>query len=523
MKSFGWALAALATLAPVSVSAQVRAGASAAEAGMTSAAALSAPVPAGPLRFEATLNPSAPTLGAGVEFLGDASAQSWYAVNRPSQLPTVMHAALQLHDWEQLLASPGDPRILREGILSRRGDALAEPARLLSLVDRTPALAADREKYANAVLDWSVLDPRARAAMEQAGYTERRWDAQDLHARCVFLRAVYADLERKMTTLSPEDPGSVGQRKEALRLFGSLLTDAEMLERSDAIARAERAAQRAARAAEATASALLNDDRAGSASGPRPDDRLSAAEIAELQRRLVPAVLASLEGTAIGAQLRTSLSGTGLNLAVDDLKGPVIAHYERAGKRVVFNALRLREMLAELRRTPRDLLTDDEALADAVVLYSHVFVHEATHHGQYHWADRHLPPEALPFAYSRQWEIEAVLAQAAFLRQKRASDPDFAAREARLLARKGTIRHILTSAEAIAGDAGRMKEWLAARYAATLTLSGSGARMIGRGIAADRDGSSRGGARTMMKAFGALCARSRAEIERLSRRSEPRE
>ena len=112
-------------------------------------------------------------------------------------------------------------------------------------------------------------------------------------------------------------------------------------------------------------------------------------------------------------------------------------------------------------------------------------MHEATHHRQERWAGR-LPDGARRLAYNQASEMEANNAQAKFLREKRAADPAFAAREERLRGVWGMVAAVMRQPEGLANDPDAMKSWLTAGYRHVPTLARSGARIIGYGLAADR-------------------------------------
>jgi hypothetical protein len=135
-------------------------------------------------------------------------------------------------------------------------------------------------------------------------------------------------------------------------------------------------------------------------------------------------------------------------------------------------------IIALLGRSPRDLLTDDEALADLAVIYSGTFVHELTHNNQYFWLRNHVPEGMWGFAFNQDWEREAENAAAGFIKQKRAANPSFAAREARL----AQIIKKNATAENNTQDPATMKDWLQKSYSHIPTLYRAAARIISIGI-----------------------------------------
>ena len=467
MKFRAFALVVALLLAAFPARAQLRAVAPAAEAGSVHAL---------PLSYALILNSPAPALGAGSAFLADPAAQSWFAANRPEQFPALVRGALGLKDWEQVLTSYDDPRLLREAILSRQESPVAtDPALLLRMVDRAPALAANRHLYEEAVLDWSTFPVETRAALTAAGSAENVWTALALPDRYETLRRVFQTLAGKLITVEPEDPRFAAQYENALRRVGAVMTDEELEGHLEAVARVKSAAAK-------TAAALAGEARAEDA--PEPSYDLSSAETRALLARLRPAILGLLRGTPSGeALLAEGAGGLGLSIGQTDRDGALATYHEDSSS-IVLGGKQLAELTAALGRSPRDLLTDDEALADAAVLYSHLFVHEATHHRQETWAKR-LPAGARRLAYNHSSEIEANNAQAKFLREKRAADPAFAARETRLRDVWGMVAAVMRQPEGLASDPAAMSSWLANGYRHVPTLARSSARLIGYGLLAE--------------------------------------
>jgi len=160
-------------------------------------------------------------------------------------------------------------------------------------------------------------------------------------------------------------------------------------------------------------------------------------------------------------------------------------------------------------------LTDDEALADIAVIYSSVFVHEMTHHRQSLWGRSRFPKkiagsdQVFAYGYNQAWETEAFKAAAAFLKQKRAADPSFAAREARL--RRIPLIDRYFAEEENAKDLAEMPRFRQ-YYTAVPTLSRSARQIIALGIENDEKN-----ARSAKLIDVELARRSRlARLERLA-------
>ncbi len=363
-----------------------------------------------PLRYRLMINSPAPTLSAGTAFLRDDAAQQWFLDNRPAQFPALLRDALGLRDWERVLTSYDDPRQLREAILSRQdSDIATQPALLLALVDRTPALAAKRRLYEEAVLDWSVFSPGTRGVLNAADISNKLWSDLNLSDRYRSLRRISQKVMGTLITVGPGHPEYTAQYAKALSRTSAIMTDEEIKKHHESITRAKRldkglrlAAKAAGASADETAAALVDSARraedldaveaalglacsrlglAVPAEKPEPAYDLSPEETGALLARLSPAILDVISGTPSGDELLAAISDTGLRLTIDETAHDgVLAHYTKKSKVIVFGDKQLARLMAELGRVPRDLLSNDEALADAAVLYASLFVHEATHH-----------------------------------------------------------------------------------------------------------------------------------------------
>ena len=477
MKSLAFAGVFLVAACPAR--AQVRAVAPGAGTGALASAAAPAAIsaPALPLSYALILNSPAPSLSAGSAFLADPAAQHWFEAHRPEQLPVLIRGALGLRDWEQTLTAYDDPRRLREAILARQESPVAnDPALLLRMIDRAPALAARRQLYEEAVLDWSIFSADTRAALTAAGANEKAWTGLSLPSRYETLRRVLQELAGKLITVGPEDPRFAAQYENALRRVGAVMTDEELAGHREAVSRAQAAAAR-------TAAALSGEKTAEAA--PEPAYDLSPAETKSLLARLIPAITSVVRGTPSGDALLAEVSAKlGVTIGATDRDGALATYHEDSSS-IMLGGKQLAELMAGLGRTPRELLTDDAALADAAALYSHLYVHEATHFRQNLWA-RRLPVGARRLAYNHSSEVEANNAQAKFLREKRAADPLFAARESRLRDVRGMVAAVMRQPEALASDPAAMSSWLADGYRHVPTLARSGARLIGFGLLAEQ-------------------------------------
>jgi hypothetical protein len=487
---------------------------------------------------------------AQVRVAAPAAGAGAFAAAAAPLSPASALRQFERQDWNLVLRSYDDPRPLREAILARQDSKIAvEPARLLKLVDRTPELAGRRRLYEEAVLDWSVFSPETRAALTAAGASEELWRELTLPKRYETLRQVFQNMAGVLITAAPGHPDFAAQYEKALIKVGAVMTDEELAGHRESIERAHRldenlraAAKAAGASANATASALVETARSSgdldaaeaavadasarlglipAAAAPVPAYDLTPAESAALEARLAGAILSAVGGTPSGDALLAEIAGTGLRLSIGATsRDGALATYKHRTKTIVLGGKQLARMTSELGRSPRDLLTDDEALADAAVIYSHLYVHEATHHRQHLWADT-LPPKARSLAYNHLSEVEANNAQAKFLKEKRAADPAFAAREARLRKMKGHAGGAMRQPERLASNQDKMSNWLMHGYRRVPTLARASARMIRAGLRSDRlerlELPAGGQAESMLQAALALAERFRVELEKLAR------
>lgn len=457
------------------------------------------------LRHEMNLRLTVPSLSAGSAFFADAPASNWLFENRPERYTALVRAALDLRDLETTLGSFENPRLLREALLERSDSEIAlHPARLMSLAERTPRLKEKLEIIAVALLDWSVIGPNTRASLAERGVGETAWAGMRLSRRFSLIRSVMEERVADSITVPLGHPDYAAQYERTFEAIAPFMSNDEILGHQEALERAKRFAE-GLRTAEASAAAgalsaknlaearaagdidraeeiLASVSPAEQPRGMKPVYDLDRREEHALIRRFAGALVASLAGTEVGAELLEGARSMPVEVEFAALGRGVGAHYSRRGRAgaVVVNASLLAELTAELGTTPRSLLTDDEALADVVVLYGHLMAHELTHHRQRQ--RKQLLEDALSETmYNRDDEREANNAEAAFLRQKRETDPDFAAREARILAGGGLAAYTLRQPEANAGSRAEMNRWLEGGYARLQTVERAVLRLMDAG------------------------------------------
>lgn len=447
------------------------------------ASAAARPVPVKALRHVAVLNSPRAPLSAGRDFFADTAAHSWLQTNRPGYFAVTVRNALAMQDWETVLNLHDDPRLLREAILARGNTLYAqEPQILLELVDRTPELRARRGLFEAALLDWSRITPETRASLAAEQLDEAAWGALPLMQRYEALRQILSTKVERSITTQPGHPDHARQLAEAYQNLTQLMTDEELKRLKQSLEQARRLAKGASRAA-----ALA---QAGAAAlGAEQEDTLTPPSAADMQaviEALAPRLANALAGTKLGEELLGQLRRDGVELALldGDVDGPV-ATYDSDQNAIVIHAPVLRRVIAELGRDPSSIAKDGAALDDMAALYAGVIVHEAVHHRQakqshqlsIHWSQ----------TYGLHSELEAEAAAAAYLREKSAADPAFAALRTRFRSLGGVIGRVAAQ-ETRNRKPAVMRHWLATKYHQVPTVERVGANLIDTALARDRSG-----------------------------------
>ncbi len=408
---------ALALLRPAAAQVRVVAAESGAE-GAASAAASGVSIPAVPLVHLARMASPTPAVSAGAAFLADKPAQAWFQANRPEMYPSLVRGALALKDWQKVLTAHDDPRILREAVLSRPDSQFAQkPGTLLAAAAKDPALAGRLPLYRAAALDWSMISPETRGLLAQDGLAEERWDGLTLNDRYAALRAAYDRWVSAAVTAPYGSEQYADQYEAALEKTKGLMSDEELSTQLKALKRARADAdeishlRETGQDADAAAAALGG----GPAPEPQPELDMSDAETHALELALTKAVNRELLRVPAGRRALTRLRGAAPALLVAKLPYGALGQYLPQQRTIAVDSAFLMETAAALGYSPRDLLTSRRALEETAKVLAHVVVHEGVHHGQF----RDSPPRS----YSQQWEREAFMAQAAYLRQARAADP----------------------------------------------------------------------------------------------------
>jgi hypothetical protein len=503
------------------------------------AAAAAPPAALSPLSYVASLTGPAPTLAVAPQFLADRAAQSWLLTNRPEAYPAVVARAFELQDWKATLAAHDDPRTLREAALARADDPIgASPAALLGVVDRDPSLAPRRRLFEIAALEWGAMAEGTRAVLVEQGRDARSWESLTLPERYDAVRAAHETIVARTVTAPPGTPEFAAQYEAAVKRARPVMNDAELaahaeeLARAQSVAEAMTRAERAAGAAGGAAAVLLAEARASGsldeAAGrvdallarlgaaprrvpasrspslgltPRENDAFSAEFARALEREL--------SDTPIGRETLAALRERPARVLVGPTLPDVAARYSTARVEIVVSDRELAALALALGRAPRELLTDPGLRRDAARFFAPFVVHEGAHHRQFTWALADASKAPRVTLYGQHWEHEAYAAQAAFLRQKRAVDPGFAAFVERLRAALPVLAGEHDLPEQLDRDPAGQRRWLERTYRTAPTLARVAAKQIRAGIAAALVDES-------FAAAARLMARSDAELRRLA-------
>ncbi|UPT75533.1 MAG: hypothetical protein M0D55_07610 [Elusimicrobiota bacterium] len=358
-----------------------------------------------------------------------------------------------------------------------------------------------------ALLDWSKIGPNSREALARRGIGEAEWASLRLARRFSVMRGVLEQKAGEIMDVPLGHPAYVAKYEQSFRMLAGLMSTEEIIVHNEALERAKRfaaglrAAEKAAAAGSGAARALEQARKSGDldeaeglldrargqlklapAAAVKPVYDLNPEETHRLTGRLTDAVVRALGATEIGRELIASVREMPVTTELRALAGSSGGHYARlpGSGSVVWNTTLMAELLAEIGRSPRGALNDDEALRDAVVLYSQLMAHELTHHRQ-RLRKAPLTDKHYSTMYTREDEMEANNAQVAFLRQMRAASPGFAARETRLLATGGRFADFMRQAEEHAADPARMNHWLEGSYTRVPTFERAAIRLMAAG------------------------------------------
>ncbi len=538
--------AALALLLAAQASAAVVFGAADAGPAAVASAGAAAAAPH-PLSLAANLTGPAPTLAAAAAFLAAPAAQAWLMENRPQAYAPTVARALRLDDWRRTLSAHDDPRLLREAALARAYDpVVTSPAALMGLVDRAPALAANRRLYAIAALEWDALSEATRGALAEQGHGESGWAALNLPERYDAVRQAQGALAARMITAAPGTPEYAAQYEAAIVRARAVMSDDEIAARAAELARARAVAEALTRAEAASAAAggvadeLLSRARAAedldeasarvdgalaalgqapAAPSRAPAPELTPAENARLSALMADALARELSGTAIGRQTLAALKENPASVAVGPTSPGVAARYTPSRAAVTIGERELSAFAAAFGFDPRAFLSDPRLRSDAALFFAPYFVHEVQHHRQFVWSRAH----GLKGVYSQEWEQEAYAAQAAFIRQKRAEGPRLDALQRRLAARRPDLAAELNLPEDMDRDPAGHGLWLARTYRTVPTAVRAAASLIDAALAAaPARGAADSAVDAALDAAAGLLERSRTELRRLfaARRAE---
>ncbi|NNN06350.1 MAG: hypothetical protein HKL90_10660 [Elusimicrobia bacterium] len=537
MKIF--ARAALALLLAARAYAGVALGAADAAPAAATPAGASAAAPH-PSSLAADLAGPVPTLAAAAAFLAAPAAQAWLMSNHPQAYAPTVARALRLDDWRRTLTAHDDPRLLREAVLSRADDPIVHsPAALMGLVDRDPALAAQRRLYAIAALEWDALSETTRAELTTQDRGERAWAGLNLPERYDAVRQAQGALAARMITAAPGTQEYAAQYEAALVGARAVMSDDEIAARAaelararsvaEAMTRAEAASSAAggvadellsrARSAEDLGTASVRVDAALAALGQAPSAQerapapeLTSEENARLSALMSDALARELSGTPIGRETLAALRENAAAVAVGPTLPGVAARYTPSRAAVTLGERELYAFAAAFGRVPRELLSDSRLRSDAALFFAPYFVHEVQHHRQFVWSRAH----AIPGGYSQEWEQEAYAAQAAFILQKRAEGPRLDELQRRLAARLPHLAAELNLPEDMDRDPAAHGLWLARTYRTVPTASRAAARLIDAALAAaPARGAADSAVDAALDAAVGLLERSRAELTRL--------
>lgn len=436
-----------------------------------------------PLSHAAALSAPVPDLQAGAAYLADPVAQQWLSENRPDIAPHLTARALAIEDWRQTLTGFDRPRRLRDALLGRTREELAANPELAVAVAAKSG--ADASLVANAILDWTTL-PRPLAERARAeGLNEAAWSRLDLKQRYAISRLLAQNYAREKLAAPPSAAAYAKAYEDVLRVWGPLMTDAELDEHSRRLTQAQHAASAIA-AAERQAGSFAGSRLAMPEAGLPFTGELESApkrlpftddERSRVSTKLQAALVDQLRGSAAAAETARFYSAHPLAVEVLPMGRAGLGSYEPTTGKVGFSEEGLVDALEALGRDPRSLLDDGETVEELAMALSPILVHEAAHQKQFEDAlDRGLSRNEALRLYNHGWEHEAFTVQSTYLESRRRNDPRFAALVARM-EMKPALNDLLPWREQVT-DPARFASDLRSQYRRLPTFEGAVAARI---------------------------------------------
>ncbi len=383
--------------------------------------------------------------GAAAAFLRDERAQALLRAENPGLLAPSFQRAHEILDLAALPKEYGDPANLRRALIARDSEpSFQRPADIRAFYAGRGLAPAEMRKVVRALAEWRTLDLELRGWILEAGATETIWKTLTVDERATAIVSALRERLLQGRNLSLDGAAYRARLEEFARRAAPYMTANDdykldqLLGRHEELASDLRRARRGAkRARDEGLMAVLGAvsvagdldaargalDVLETASGERPE-KISKRTLAAVSARLPAAVRRWAAGTPAEAVLDRALG----RIELDKLE-TALGGYQNGTDRLILSRENLGLFLFERGRQARDLLSDDELLADFALEMTPIIVHETTHRLQRQHADAAgLTTQDAATLYGHEDEREAFTVQALFVKAFAARDPERAAR-----------------------------------------------------------------------------------------------
>lgn len=361
--------------------------------------------------------------------------------------------AVELTGLARMLRRRGKNLDVNHGLVDWYDDPAgfaAQPRRFVAWA-RREVPEADATTVALAILDWSVLPEDGRRFLENLGISEPQWEGKAMSTRWVKLA-----------------PWARAKHREAVRMFRAQykidhlrVRDLHMTDPDEG----------------QPYEPLESKGTVGGAEAPpvRPQAAQSSSQDARLAALLEPRILAGLDAVPMGRRALDFYRDQPLVLSVGQEDGEMLARFDPLNHRIIINAGTIADWLSEQDRARADLFEDGKLLDQLATYLQPIFIHEAEHQRAWSWRE---PISGADDLYSRQDEVDAMLAEGAFFAQERQVNPDYL-RPTGALDADATIDMANTcSLEAQAGDLAGLESRVASWYVNVGSRDSVAARLL---------------------------------------------
>lgn len=304
---------------------------------------------------------------------------------------------------------------------------------------------ADPDVTAQALYDWKTLGPSARDSLVKRGRGSGGWATTGWSARRDDLKE-WADKALPMIESGPAPKTSSQRALLEAQLDQIQLVEPERGKELDAVRgiadrsvdAAQRSTEGSVAAGQAAGKSAIDDPGQAfdnsltlkpppgfdAAPAPAGGRALDAQQQSLLTSMLRSRLLSDIGDVPLGKRVQDFYRAHALHLAIGSVDANAVAQYDPDADQMTIGAASMDDWLSSQGRTRADLLTDGKLLDQFVMATEPTFVHEAEHQRQKVWRDESSAEQDLS---GQNDEVEAMMAEAAFVLQKSAASPRYAA------------------------------------------------------------------------------------------------